>query len=339
MPKATTKKQIKGMSKAESRKQLIGLEGWLALFIVGQFFGIAITLFQFFYVGFFSSSEISTLNEFQTGLGDSLQLLATFENMAIVTYIAITITTLVLLFRRHYLAKQFAIATLLFGAIYCMLDYYLASTVFSSSDLAQNEDIAATLRRASSDAGRAFLAAIIWIPYFLVSKRVARTLRVAPNSKRSKHEPEARGKLSLYISVAILAFIIAFISIGIGVIAIGAGLSSGTLQEPKPKTFRTEYTGSNDISYSDNYICGGNADFYACINMHVSVYNSTCVSQSLSSSAHDTCDRLLEFINQLKSTYSTCGYDCKTVADAEGKWGWQYLQLVPETRQVSDYDT
>ena len=36
--------------------------------------------------------------------------------------------------------------------------------------------------------------------------------------------------------------------------------------------------------------------------------------------------------------YANCGYDCYTIAGDDGRWGWQYLDLVPETRQVSNGD-
>ena len=164
------------MTKEQRRKQKIGLEGWLALFVVGQILALLITIFRFFADGFMSSSDISALNEYQHGLGDTLQALTAFENVAIVVYVALIITTLVLLFRWRKLAKPFAIATLIFAAVYGTIDYAVASSVFESSGLSGNTEIQAMMSKYSGDVGRSVIGAFIWVPYFLISKRVKRTL-------------------------------------------------------------------------------------------------------------------------------------------------------------------
>lgn len=164
------------MTKKQRRKQKIGLEGWLALFVVGQILALLFTIFRFFTDGFVSSSDISTLNEYQHGLGDTLQTLTLFENVAIVVYAALIIATLVLLFRWRKLAKPFAIATLIFVAVYGTIDYAVASSVFDSSGLSGNAKIQAVMNKYSGDVGRDVIGAFIWVPYFLISKRVKRTL-------------------------------------------------------------------------------------------------------------------------------------------------------------------
>lgn len=164
------------MRKQQRRDHKIGLEGWLALFIVGQFLALLITVFRFFADGFLSSSDISSLNEYQSGLGDTLQALTAFENVAILVYVALIITMLVLLFRNRKLAKPFAIATLIFAAVYGIIDYAVASSIFESSSLAGNTEIQSMMSKYSSDVGRSVLSALIWVPYFLISKRVKRTL-------------------------------------------------------------------------------------------------------------------------------------------------------------------
>ncbi len=163
------------MTKAQQRERKIGLEGWLALFIVGQFLALLLTLINLFSDSL-SSSDISALNEYQYGLGDTLQTLITFENIAVFVYAILIVTTLVQLFRRRKSAKIFAIVTLVFGALYGIVDYAVASSIFDSSGLSGNSEIQAFMSKYAGDVGRNVIAAFIWVPYFLISKRVKRTL-------------------------------------------------------------------------------------------------------------------------------------------------------------------
>lgn len=164
------------MSQAEKRKNLIGLEGWLALFIVGQILSLIATIFRFFSDGFLSSSDIDAINEYQAGLGDTLQTLTAFENLMVVIYIGLLVTTLVMLFRRRKIAKPLVIITLVFVAMYGVIDYAVASSIFNSSGMAQDPEIQSLLSKYAGEVGRNILTSFIWIPYFLMSKRVRATL-------------------------------------------------------------------------------------------------------------------------------------------------------------------
>lgn len=338
----------------QKRNKLIGLEGWLALFIVGQILALLLTVFRFFADGFLSSSDIAILNEHQSGLGDTLQSLTAFESVAIFVYVGLIITTLVLLFNKRKIAKPFAIATLLFAAVYGLIDYLVASSVFASSGLSGNVEIQAMMSKYGSDVGRSIVGAFIWVPYFIVSKRVKATLtRTSDNSivhataqktakikdgERYGNDSSPRSQRIVKIAMAV---IVLFIVLGFAVLVAGGQFfrwHEKVVQESRPATFRQENTGSYDISYTQRWICGGGADYLSCVNSHVTLYNSICVGKSLTATAESTCNDLLKFVNDTKQRSATCGYNCTTQADSSGHWGWQYLDLVPETHQVSNND-
>jgi len=165
----------KSLSKQERRKKLIGIEGWLAWYVVGLFIGAGITSFNFFNGGVsLSSSDIEGLNQYQNGLGYTFSTLTTFENIALVTYIVLLVSTIVLIIRKKKLAKAIAIITMIFGAVYATVDYAVASSLFDSSNLTQY--VQSELHSAAGYAGRNILVAFVWVPYFLLSKRVKATL-------------------------------------------------------------------------------------------------------------------------------------------------------------------
>lgn len=164
------------MSKSEKRKKLIGLEGWLAWYIVGQSLALLISIFSFFNTGFLTSSDVDQLNEYQAGLGDTIQTLSAVEDLAIFIYAALVITTLVLIFRKRKLAKALAITTLIYAAAYGVADYVTVVSIFESSGLSQEPSVQESISTYAGDVGRSLVGAFIWVPYFIYSKRVKATL-------------------------------------------------------------------------------------------------------------------------------------------------------------------
>lgn len=152
-----------------------GIRGWLAFFVFTLLLGIISTLVLIFTVGYISSSDVSILNSYEPGLGDTLQSVAILENVCAILAIFPMVTTLVLLAQRKKLAKNFAVATLLYLAIYSCIDYIVVTSIMEQSNLSSYLDPGTEITDAKIFV-RNIIAAGVWIPYFTSSKRVKATL-------------------------------------------------------------------------------------------------------------------------------------------------------------------
>lgn len=161
------------LSKKQRRKQLIGLEGWLAFFIVGISLGILLGVINL--VGY--GSTFSDLASVQSDAPDYVAAMTPvlwFEILTNLLSIGLAVWLLVLLAKHKKLAKGIAIAYLVSSAIFLIIDYAWAASVFETFNVTQY--VQTEMSRAARDVGRGIIAAFIWVPYFLVSKRVKRTL-------------------------------------------------------------------------------------------------------------------------------------------------------------------
>lgn len=161
------------MTKEQRRDQKVGLEGWLALFIVGTSLGILLGVINLF--GY--PSAFSDLTSIQSQAPDFVSTLTPalwFEILTNIGSVILAIWLIVLLAQHKKAAKTLAIVYLVSSALLFIVDYAWASSIFDSFNLssgAQHEP-----SNAAKDTGRSISAAFIWVPYFLVSKRVKRTL-------------------------------------------------------------------------------------------------------------------------------------------------------------------
>lgn len=161
------------MTKADRRKDFIGLEGWLALFVVGVGLSILLGVINLADYG----SAFSNFASLQNDMPDYVAAMTPalwFEMITNILVIVLAVWLLVLLARRSKLAKDVAIIYLLLGALFLIIDYAWASWIFDTHNVTQY--VQPEMNRAANDVGRSIIGALIWVPYFLVSKRVKATL-------------------------------------------------------------------------------------------------------------------------------------------------------------------
>jgi len=154
----------------KSKKRLVGLEGWLAIFTVGV--GLSIISLIISLVGYPSAYDDAASAEVHaSGFLASVSPLLTLEVIYHLSIIAIATTLLVLLAKHKRSSKTLAIIFLIVPIAFGMIDYAWASVVFNNYNLDSS-----LLNEAGGDLVRSILIAWIWVPYFLISKRVKATL-------------------------------------------------------------------------------------------------------------------------------------------------------------------
>lgn len=171
--KKTTPRAAKTLTKEQKKKLFIGIEGWLALFIVGICIGILLNIVNL--AGY--PAVFNDLTSVQNDIPDyvaAARPLLWFEVFVGVISIAFAVIIVVLLGQHKKLAKTLAIVFLASNVFLLLLDYGWAASLFANFNL--TDAVSSEMNKAAGDVGRGIIGAAIWIPYFVVSKRVKATL-------------------------------------------------------------------------------------------------------------------------------------------------------------------
>lgn len=159
------------MTKQQRRDQKIGLEGWLAFFVVGISISILYNVIQIFtYPSAFS--EVESVRSQAPGFVSAMTPALWFEVFQFAILATIGIWLIVLLAQHKRLAKHVAVVFLVANILLGIIDYAWASSIFSEYNL----NVDSEMSKQGGLIGRSIIAYCIWIPYFFVSKRVKRTL-------------------------------------------------------------------------------------------------------------------------------------------------------------------
>lgn len=163
--------QVEDPASANRQGRLIGLGGWLAVFIAMVGIGAVINIVSLSEY----PSAFTDLHELRAEYPDfvaALNPLLQYETLFHVALIITAAAIIVLLTQHRAIAKPIAIGFMAASLLLGLIDYMWAESIFRSFNL----DVGNELDDAMRNIVRAMFSGSVWIPYLLVSKRVKATL-------------------------------------------------------------------------------------------------------------------------------------------------------------------
>ena len=164
----------------EENNKLKGLGGWLILVGIGVVLSpIRILAFCVStYAPIFSDGTWGALttpsSEAYTPYFGALLICEIVLNA---TFLVVSFYLIYLFFTKHYLFPKFFIAFIIFLLVFILLDTWIVNLIFPEESMFDPET--------AEEIGRILGAALIWIPYMLISKRVKATFVEKVSNKQS----------------------------------------------------------------------------------------------------------------------------------------------------------
>lgn len=155
----------------DTDKKLQGIGGWLLLVVFGLIVSpirIALMLVQDHFPIFSDGTWQALTSSSSENYHALWAPLISFEIVGNVLVILLALITLYLLFMKSKRTPAMAIAWVLLGLVFVVADFILAQQIPLIADQPTDPETVKELVRS-------FVGAAIWIPYFLVSKRVKAT--------------------------------------------------------------------------------------------------------------------------------------------------------------------
>jgi hypothetical protein len=154
-----------------SEKNLNGIRGWLVLILIGLVITpIRICLFLFQeYVALFEHGNWNMLTSSSSEFYHHLWApLLVFESVGNLLLLILSLTVLYFFLCKSKHVPRLVIFWLMYSLIFVIIDFFFAEQIPLIADLPQDA-------QSTKEVVRSIIAALIWIPYFLISKRVKAT--------------------------------------------------------------------------------------------------------------------------------------------------------------------
>jgi len=154
----------------EEAKSYEGIRGWLILPLIGLFFAavrISMVVFKDL-VPIFTKGYWNLLTTPGSDVYHPLWApLILFEFVGNIVFIIFAIVLLVLFFGKSRLLPRVMLSYLILNLLFVVSDFFLADLIPAVAERGNFQDL--------KELARAVIGAVIWVPYFLVSKRVKQT--------------------------------------------------------------------------------------------------------------------------------------------------------------------